>query len=153
MQLTTHTDYALRLLIYLAVHQNESSPTVQDAARRYGISTHHLAKVAQNLVQHGYITSQRGRGGGLALTYDPADTNVGEIIRKIESFNLVECFGDESMCIIEQDCKLAQAIHEAKEAFLNVLECYTLADLTHPKTKIIKLLSMAESSGKRNSKT
>ena len=44
MQLTTHTDYALRLLIYLAVHQYDGSPTVQDAARRYGISTHHLAK-------------------------------------------------------------------------------------------------------------
>lgn len=153
MQLTTHTDYALRLLIYLAVHQYDGSPTVQDAARRYGISTHHLAKVAQNLVQHGYITSQRGRGGGLALTHDPADTNIGEIIRKIESFNLVECFGDESMCIIEQDCRLAQAIHEAKEAFLETLERYSLADLTHPKTKIIKLLSMVDTTRKRSSKS
>ena len=149
MQLTTHTDYALRLLIYLAVHDSETPPTVQDAATRYGISTNHLAKVAQNLVQHGYISSQRGRGGGLALIHDPAATNIGKIIRDIESFDLVECFGDESMCRIEQECKLARAINEAKEAFLKALERYTLADLTHPKTRIIKLLSLAEASGRQ----
>ena len=141
MQLTTHTDYALRLLIYLAVYQSESSLTVQDAAGRYGISTNHLAKVAQNLVQHGYVTGQRGRGGGLALTHKPADINIGEIVREIESFNLVECFGDDSMCRIERNCKLAAAIDEAREAFLKVLECYTLADLIHPRADIIKLLN------------
>ena len=141
MQLTTHTDYALRLLIYLAVYQSESSLTVQDAADRYGISTNHLAKVAQNLVQHGYITGQRGRGGGLALTQKPADINIGEVVREIESFNLVECFGEDSMCRIERSCRLATAIDEAREAFMQVLERYTLADLVHPKANIIKLLS------------
>lgn len=144
MQLTVHTDYALRLLIYLALHRNDISPTVQDAASRYRISTNHLAKVAQRLVQHGYITSQRGRGGGLALVHDPADINIGELVREIESFNLVECFGPGSMCRIEQNCQLRGAISEAREAFLNALECYTLADLIRPKAKIIKLLNMGE---------
>ena len=140
MQLTTHTDYALRLLIYLAVYQSESSLTVQDAAGRYGISTNHLAKVAQNLVQHGFITGQRGRGGGLSLTHKPADINIGKVVREIESFNLVECFGDNSMCRIESNCKLATAIDEARDAFLQVLERYTLADLIQPKTNLIRLL-------------
>lgn len=149
MQLTVHTDYALRLLIYLAIHRNDISPTVQDAASRYGISTNHLAKVAQRLVQHGYITSQRGRGGGLALIDDPADINIGELVREIESFNLVECFGPGSMCRIEQNCQLRGAIDEAREAFLNALESYTLADLIRPKVKIIKLLNMGETPKKQ----
>lgn len=140
MQLTTHTDYALRLLIYLALFKAEPALTVQDAAARYGISTNHLAKVAQRLVQQGYITSQRGRGGGLALTHDPAAINIGEVVRTLESFNLVECFSDDSMCRIEQDCKLAEAIVEAREAFLHTLERYTLADLVRTKTKLIRML-------------
>lgn len=140
MQLTTHTDYALRLLIYLAVIKSDATLTVQDAADRYGISTNHLAKVAQSLVQQGYVTSQRGRGGGLALTHDPADINIGEVVRTIESFNLVECFGDESMCRIERDCLLATALAEAREAFLQTLEQYTLADLVQPKTKLARML-------------
>lgn len=140
MQLTTHTDYALRLLIYLAVFKSDAALTVQDAADRYGISTNHLAKVAQSLVQQGYITSQRGRGGGLALTHDPSDINVGEVVRTLESFNLVECFSEESMCRIEPDCTLAAAIVEAREAFLQALEQYTLADLIQPKRKLIRML-------------
>jgi Rrf2 family nitric oxide-sensitive transcriptional repressor len=143
MQLTTHTDYALRLLIYLAVFKSEAALTVQDAAGRYGISANHLAKVAQNLVQQGYITSQRGRGGGLSLMKDPAEINIGEVVRTIESFNLVECFGNDSMCRIERDCKLATAIDEAREAFLQALDRYTLADLVHPKPKLIKMLGVA----------
>lgn len=142
MQLTTHTDYAFRLLIYLAVMKTNSPLTVHDASRRYGISTSHLAKVAQNLVQHGYINSQRGRGGGLSLALDPADINLGEVVRTIETFNLVECFGDESMCKIQQDCRLAGVIYEAKEAFLQVLERYTLADLVERKPKMEKMLTL-----------
>jgi Rrf2 family nitric oxide-sensitive transcriptional repressor len=142
MQLTTHTDYAFRLLIYLAVFKTDTPLTVQDASHRYGISTSHLAKVAQNLVQHGYISSQRGRGGGLSLARDPAEINIGEVVRTIETFNLVECFGDESMCKIQQDCRLAGVIGEAKEAFLQVLEGYTLADLVERKPKMKEMLTM-----------
>ena len=142
MQLSTHTDYALRLLIYLAIHRGNATPTVKDAANRYGISTHHLAKVAQSLVQHGYITSQRGRGGGLALLREPADINVGEVVRELEAFNLVECFGPGSMCKIEPDCRLMGAIAEARDAFLKALGQYTLADLIRPKDRFIKLLNI-----------
>ncbi len=149
MQLTTHTDYALRLLIYLAIHRGDTAPTVHDASERYGISGNHLAKVAQHLVQHGFISSQRGRGGGLALMHDPADINIGQLVRAIETFNLVECFGPDSMCRIEPDCQLRGAIEEAKEAFLETLEKYTLADLIRPRARIIKLLNMEKRAGKQ----
>lgn len=142
MQLTSHTDYALRLLMYLAVHDNDESPTVQDAAGRYGISTHHLAKVAQNLVQLGYISSQRGRGGGLTLIRDPEHVNVGELVRSMEHLELVECFRNDSECVIKPACGLKSAIAEAGEAFIHTLERYTLADLIRPRAQIIRLLDM-----------
>ena len=142
MQLTTHTDYALRLLMYLAMHDTKEAATVQDAARRYGISNNHLAKVAQNLVQHGYISGQRGRGGGLKLVHTPEETNIGELVRNIESFNLVECFGEGSMCKIQQACRLSEAINEAREAFIETLEKYSLADLIQPKVRLNRLLQL-----------
>jgi Rrf2 family transcriptional regulator, nitric oxide-sensitive transcriptional repressor len=49
MQLTIHTDYSLRLLIFLAIVKNGQSDTVHSVAKHYGISVNHLAKVAQNL--------------------------------------------------------------------------------------------------------
>ena len=140
MQLTSHTDYALRLLIYLAVHDDNDAPTVNDAASRYRVSRNHMAKVAQDLAQRGYISGQRGRGGGLRLSHDPADINIGELVRKIESINLVECLRTDSRCRIQQACRLTAAMKEAREAFVKVLEGYTLLDLIRPKTQLVRLL-------------
>lgn len=151
MQLTTHIDYALRLLIYLAVHQGPELPTVQEAADRYRISGNHLAKVTQHLVQHGYIAGRRGRGGGLVLARAPADINVGELVRQLESFELVECLGAGSRCRIEEHCQLRTAIEEATVAFLDSLERYTLEDLIRPRAKIIKMLRMSNGGARRRS--
>ena len=140
MQLTIHTDYALRLLIYLAVHRDEVKPTIQDAAKRYGISSNHLAKVAQTLVQHGYVHSHRGRGGGLQLAMGPEEINVGSLIRQTENLELLECFSEECACPIEPVCLLYRALNKAQQAFLDVLDNYTLADLVRNKTRLRQIL-------------
>ena len=129
MQLTSHTDYALRLLIYLAIYKGGTPATVQDAAARYGISANHLAKIAQRLVQLGYINSHRGRGGGLELACDENDINLGDIVRQTENLVIVECLGDESTCPIDPVCGLKHVLDKARNAFMDVLDDYTLADL------------------------
>jgi len=141
MQLSTHTDYSLRLLIYLAITKNEKQHvTVQDASNRYHISVNHLAKVAQTLVQLGYIHSHRGRGGGLKLAKAPKEINLGQLIRKTENLQLLECFGQDSTCPIEPDCKLKLLLTKAQLAFLSVLDDCTLSDLVTNKRKLNKLL-------------
>lgn len=140
MQLTTHTDYALRLLIYLAVHRGDTPATVQDAATRYGISANHLAKVAQRLVQLGYVNSHRGRGGGLELACDENSIRLGDVVRQTENLILVECFSDDSKCPIEPACGLKHVLDKAQQAFLGVLDDYTLADLIGQRNQLVQLL-------------
>jgi len=143
MQLTTHSDYAMRLLIYLAIHPGDKPATVKDAAERYGISTNHLAKVAQKLVQEKIVLSQRGRGGGLRLAMQPADINIGKLIRKTENLELLECFGDECACPIDNVCILYSALRKAQRAFLDVLDGYTLEDVVKNKSKLMQSLNVA----------
>lgn len=144
MQLTSHTDYSLRLLIYLAVFPSSSEkPTVQNAARRYGISAHHLAKVAQTLVQLGYIQSLRGRGGGLKLAMPASAIRLGDVVRQTENLQLLECFGLNSQCPIEPACNLKQVLMKAQLAFLDVLDNYSLADLTSNRGPLLTLLNVA----------
>lgn len=143
MQLTIHTDYSLRLLIYLVVHRGDRPPTVQDAATRYGISVNHLAKVAQTLVQLGYVISHRGRGGGLELAQPANAIKLGDIVRQTENLQLLECFGPDSSCPIEPACNLKRVLGKAQKAFLDVLDNYTLADLTSNKGKLRALLDAA----------
>lgn len=133
MKLSDHTDFGLRLLIYLTVHTDRPS-TIRQVADAYGISAHHLAKIAQELTRHGWVQSIRGRGGGLRLACDATAIPVGEVVRKMEnSLALVECMGDESRCPIEPVCGLKPVLSEARNAFLHVLDRYTLKDVVgHP---------------------
>lgn len=130
MQLTQYSDYALRTLIYLAVQRENA--TITEIAERYDISRNHLVKVVHNLGKLGYITTIRGRHGGICLAMEPKDINIGEVVRRTEpNFTLVECFDHQNnRCVITPACKLMGVLGEAFQAFTSVLDKYTLADMT-----------------------
>ncbi len=130
MRLTLHTDYALRLLMLLAL-EPEGMHTTEEVARRFTISHNHLTKVAQTLVQAGFIDSQRGRGGGLRLAHAAEAINLGQVVRATEDgFTLVECFAPaSSTCVLVPACGLAGPLAEALAAFMAVLDGYVLADM------------------------
>lgn len=148
MQLTLHTDYALRLLIYLKAHQSDAdaeayTASVGQIAEAYGISQNHLAKVAQQLVQHGWVASTRGRGGGLSLTAKADRVTIGKVVRALEiNRSVVECLGEHSTCPIEPACGLKHAMKQATDAFLATLDQYTLDDLIRSPKRIRALLTI-----------
>ncbi|WP_280641933.1 RrF2 family transcriptional regulator [Gallibacterium genomosp. 3] len=61
MKLSTFTDYNLRVLLYLAAHQEKLS-TIQEIATVYNISENHLMKVIHHLAKNNFIQSIRGKG-------------------------------------------------------------------------------------------
>lgn len=130
MQLTLHTDYALRLLMLLAIEPDKLH-TIEETALRYDISRNHLMKITRTLVQAGFIESLRGRGGGLRLARAAELINLGAIVRATEdSFALVECFDrQQNTCIIASACGLRGPLEEALQAFFAVLNSYSLDDL------------------------
>lgn len=139
MRLTTFSDYAFRVLIYLGAAPQRLA-TIADIAGAYGVSENHLMKVVHQLARLGYIETVRGKGGGMRLARPAAKINVGEVLRATEDgFALVECMGEgESDCRIVSACALKSALGEAVGAFLAVLDGYTLADLVRqPVAKVL----------------
>ena len=129
MRLTTMTDYAMRLLMYLA-HNPDRLCTIAEVAAAYGVSEAHLMKVTHQLGRAGFIETVRGKGGGMRLAAAPAAVNLGEVVRAIEpDFALVECFGNGSRCALTEYCRLAGVFAGALESFLAHLHRHTLADL------------------------
>ncbi len=138
MRLTLHTDYALRLLMLLAL-ESDKLHTIEEVARRYRISRNHLMKVVQTLAQAGFVVSTRGRGGGLRLGHAAETINLGAVVRATEdSFALVECFDQlRNTCIIAPICGLRGPLDEALTAFIAVLNRYSLADLiANPRSRL-----------------
>ncbi len=132
MQLTLHSDYALRVLIYLGAHPGElvSTQTMSDA---YGISKHHLVRVVQTLGQHGYVRVVPGRSGGVGLAREPESIRLGDVVVDAEqNMRLVECFNTRTnTCPITKHCGLKGVLGEALDAFVASLNTRTLADLLH----------------------
>ena len=140
MRLTVFTDYALRVLMYLAV-KPEQRVTIRDVAESYGISRNHLMKVVNKLTRAELVEASRGVNGGLKLARAPEAITVGEVVRKTEDeIALVECFRADNQCIITPECALKNVFGEAQTAFLDVLDAYTLADLMAPKSRLAKRL-------------
>ena len=141
VHLTQFSDYSLRLVLYLACHP-EQVVSVDEISRAFGISRHHLVKVVQTLTDLGVVEAQRGRGGGMRLAMRPAEINVGWLIRRTEPhFNLVECFDPETnTCPIAPACGLKGALYRAQQAFLAVLDEYTLGDFQSRRAELVTLL-------------
>jgi Rrf2 family nitric oxide-sensitive transcriptional repressor len=133
MRLTTMTDYALRLLMYLA-QQPDRLCTIAEAAQAHGISQAHLMKVTHHLGLLGWIETVRGKGGGIRLARAPSDIGVGEVVRDMEpDFQLVACFSNGADsgkgCVLTGQCALTGVLQTALQDFLARLDGVSLADI------------------------
>jgi Rrf2 family nitric oxide-sensitive transcriptional repressor len=142
MRLNLQSDYALRLLMHLAANDGQLV-TIKQVADRFRISQNHLMKVAHVLGREGFIQTVRGRSGGLRLARRPETIRIGDVVRRMEGdFALVECFtGGAAGCFIVPACRLKGVLREALEAFMSVLDRYTIGDLSANNLKLRKLLN------------
>lgn len=125
MRLKSYTDYALRVLMHLAARPDRLS-SIGEIARTYRISHNHLMKVVHDLRKEGFVDAVRGRSGGIRLGRPATEISVGQVVRHTEAgFDLVDC----ASCVIAPACALTAALHEARSAFMAVLDGYSLADL------------------------
>ncbi|MGB0413770.1 MAG: Rrf2 family transcriptional regulator [Coraliomargarita sp.] len=135
MELTSFTDYSLRILIYLA-DDTERLSSIDELAEFYQLSRHHVAKIVKRLADLEYLETIRGKNGGLRLAKDPVEINVATVIKQTEPhFNLVECMceGKTSACVIHGHCRLKGALATARGHFFTHLAKFSLADVAMSK--------------------
>ena len=148
MRLTQYTDYALRVLLYLAIRPSCLS-TIEEIASAYGISKSHLTKVVNQLSELGWVETVRGRNGGLRLSKNSGGLTIGAVVRNTENaFALAQCFTSGSgskVCAIEPRCSLKHVFAAARDAFLAELDKYSVAGLAQPANELASLLNITSS--------
>lgn len=130
MRLTDHTDYSLRVLMYL--NREKRLTTLNELSKKLIISKNNLIKVSNQLVKHNLISTIRGRAGGLLINEDTGTQTLRYIITKTEeTFFIAECFADKKCgCTFLPTCFLKKSLSEALQAFLTSLGQKTLNDVT-----------------------
>lgn len=145
MKLTKQTDYAFRILMFCAASGTRLS-RISDISRVYGASEAFLFKILQPLVEAKIIETVRGRNGGIRLARPAAEISLGEVARLTEdNFTIAECFDHSSSdCPLLDNCRLTSALREALDAFMSVLDRYSVDDLSKPSAAVITLLAMVD---------
>ncbi len=130
MRLTRQSSYAIRTLIYCAVNAPGLS-RIADIARAHAISELFLFKLIKPLVEGGLLETVRGRKGGIRLGRPAAEITLLDTVKLTEeNFAMAECFeGGDITCPLADSCDLNSALHEALQAFFDVLDSYSIADL------------------------
>lgn len=137
MRLTRHTDYALRVLIHLAVTDGQKT-AIGEIAEIYDLSRNHLMKIVNELARAGFIVTIRGRGGGFTLARPAHEIKLGEVVRLCEpDLRPADC----ASCVLRSACGLSGILMEAIAAFLKVLDDYTLADAAKDSSGLAALIA------------
>ncbi len=140
MRLTKHTDYAFRVLIYLASMPEDRISTVQEIAEKFDVSRSHIMKIVQKLAGAGLIHASRGQHGGIRLGQPKESIDLRRVIELMEA-TLAPVNCDDPVCIIKKNCTLKNILFEGQRQFLEHVERYTLADLAEPTVSIVRLLN------------
>ncbi|AZL85866.1 HTH-type transcriptional repressor NsrR [Aliivibrio salmonicida] len=138
MQLTNFTDFGLRALIYLASLPKGELTSITVVTETFDVSRNHMVKIINKLGQEGFIKTVRGKNGGICLGRPADQIIIGEVIRSIEPFNIVNCAPE--FCHITPACRLKTALAKAKQAFLDELDQHTIQDMLTENNELLILL-------------
>ena len=131
MKISTKGRYAVRLLLDIAMYDENEPVRLKDTAERQNISMKYLEQIISILVRAGYVKSIRGPQGGYRLLKEPKDYTVGMILRQVEgSLAPVSCLEDEvNLCERQSECVSLRIWKELDDAINSVVDKYTLQDL------------------------
>lgn len=136
MQLTLFTDIALKAIMY--IKQSQDLVTIDEIAGKFKVPRNHLTKVLNFMVHQKWISSVRGRDGGLFYNLSSEDLKLGDMVMILENkTELLDC----NSCLLHANCDLRGVLHGAVNAFYGYLNQYTLKDLNlHQTNGFIRLV-------------
>lgn len=113
-----------------------------EVAEACGASENHLAQVIHQMARKGYLTTLRGRSGGMTLGHLPQDIRVGSVVRAFESvLPFTDCSDLTALnCPLASACRLQCILADAVEAFYATLDKITVADLITGNSALFRML-------------
>ena len=134
VKLSTKGRYGVAAMYDLALHYGQGAISLKSVAQRQGISEHYLEQLMGTLRKAGYVKSVRGAQGGYALTKDPTEISVGDVIRTMEGpIAPVDCLladdASRTFCERVDICVTRGVWAKVRDSITSVIDSITLADL------------------------
>jgi Rrf2 family cysteine metabolism transcriptional repressor len=130
MRLTARSEYGLLALIDLGVRYGHGPVSAREVSERQGVPLKFLEQLLASLRKAGLVSALRGARGGFALTRDPSEITVLEVVEALEgSLAPTTCDGTQ-VCARSDACAAAAVWGRATDALRDVFQTTSLADLS-----------------------
>lgn len=140
MKLQITTDYAIRIIIYMAQQGNQVS-TARETAKQLGITYNYFNKVATKIRKAGFLGSVQGPEGGYCLSKDAADITLYDIVEAMEGGICINrCLEDGDFCsrygLNHQVCQVHKIFESLQNQMIDTLKSVKIYDFTSEKIKL-----------------
>ncbi len=130
LRISRRTDYAVRVMISLALHAEEGPYPVQEIAQEMLIPMPFVKRIVADLVQAGLIRSRRGNKGGLWLARNPEEISLLDIVEACdEPVEISPCIDDPDFCPLSSDCPVRQRWARVRVAIRRELGSVSIAQM------------------------
>ena len=133
MQLTSTTDYAIRIVCYLAA-QSQMISTLE-LSQELSVPSSYIPKITKKLKQAGIIKACEGIKGGYQIAKQPENISLRDVISCTESTMAISrCLEKEGGCSRNYIycCKVHQILLELQNIYNNRLESVKISDIIRP---------------------
>ena len=135
MIVSTKGRYALRVMVYLALHGQEHHIPLKDIAEAEQISQKYLESIMTTLSKADFVDAVHGKGGGYRLNRPTGEYTIGSILKLTEgSLATVSCTTQGPAACSRSTCCHTLPMWERLDAMIDdFFEGITLADLLKEK--------------------
>lgn len=135
MKLSTKVRYGLRALIDLTLNYDNGLVDAQEIATRQQLSKKYLENLLASLKLAGLVKSERGSKGGYALSRNPQEITVEDVILALDGpITITDCLAEKSRCVLSSQCATLEVWQEMADAITSIARRTTLQSLAD-KTK------------------
>lgn len=140
MRITTLAEYGVICALHLAKRYGEGPVTGRDIAERERLPVDYVEQILLRLRRADIVKSTRGARGGYALSRDPQDVSVRDVIAasELQTFDL-HCVThpvEEERCSAAHTCSIRPVWMLLQSKIDAVLEGVRLADLLHEESVV-----------------
>ncbi len=141
MKISTRGRYAVRILLDIAMHQENGYVSMKDIARRQQISKKYGDQIGMQLSQAGLLLTARGRQGGYRLLPAAADVTVLQVLKTMEgSLAPVQCLETDPVlcdrCSFCMTLSMWTGLNKVMTDYLGGITLQSLIDQAPPQPEL-----------------
>lgn len=137
MNISYKCDYALKVLLHLALHEKDGTQSSQVMSKALQIPLKFLEQIMSDLKKARLINSKRGNVGGYTLAVNPNKITLGKVIRLISPpVEPIACVDDcYKGCTEMSTCAFRPIWKKIYDSTSKIIENTTIADIAEKSKK------------------